>query len=66
MAVGQEPGPEPGFIYAVENDIADNPHPPRGLQRVVQFTGDTLLNVLAYDPQGRVVFKYYRQYVGAF
>ena len=31
-----------------------------------QFPGDTLLNVLAYDRHGRLVFKYYRQYVGAY
>ncbi|WP_262895815.1 hypothetical protein [Hymenobacter ruricola] len=44
----------------MDNDIADNAHPPRALRRVKQFAGDTLLNVLIYDRQGRVVFKSYR------
>lgn len=66
MGVALEAEPEPGTVYALDNDLADNAHPPRGLRRVEQFWGDTLLNVLAYDPHGRVVFKYYRQYVGAF
>lgn len=66
IGVALEAKPEPGTVYALDNDIADNAQPPRGLRRVEQFTGDTLLNVLAYDQQGRVVFKYYRQYVGPY
>ena len=66
VGVALEAEPEPGTVYALDNDLADKAHPPRGLRRVEQFTGDTLLNVLAYDRHGRLVFKYYRQYVGPY
>lgn len=48
----------------LENDISrDKKEIPKKLKKIIQFSADTILNVIEYDNDGNEVFKYYKQYV---
>ncbi|UOQ70097.1 hypothetical protein [Hymenobacter cellulosilyticus] len=55
------------FHSDLGNDITyDNRAIPDTLRQVVQFGDGVLLNVIEYDQNRRLIFKYYKQYVGEF